>query len=178
MGTRHLIMIRLDGVLKLANYGQWDGYPTGQGVTVAAFVQAYLRNKTLRAEFADGARALKFGTPSELNEIQAEWEAVESDHKKAAKKGNYVPKYQLAKFDAFSRDTGATILAKINEGLGLQIVKDDSEFLKDGLFCEWAYCVDLDACTVEVYKGDVTPAAVIPFAKFTVISMRKLEKTL
>jgi len=34
MGTRNLTkVIDRDGVVKVAQYGQWDGYPSGQGVT-------------------------------------------------------------------------------------------------------------------------------------------------
>lgn len=178
MGTRNLTMVRLNGALKVANYGQWDGYPTGQGETVAAFVQAYLRHKTTRAEFADKVAKLTFATDAECEAMNADWEATEAKHAKQAKKGHHVSKYEMDKFAPFNRDTGAGILKLINDGLEITTLKDNSEFLKDTLFCEWAYCVDLDAGTVDVYHGDVTPAATITFAKFTVYSMRALEKKL
>jgi hypothetical protein len=41
MGTRHLIAAKIDGVYKLAQYGQWDGYPDGQGVAVLDFLAAF-----------------------------------------------------------------------------------------------------------------------------------------
>jgi hypothetical protein len=171
-------MIKLNGELKLANYGQWDGYPTGQGETVAAFIQAYLLDDTLRAEFAAKVAKLKFGTDAELEELDADLVTLQKEHAEAAAKGHYVAKYRLERFVAFDRDTGATILQKIWDGLHCQIVKDDSEFLKDTLFCEWAYCVDLDTCKVDVYMSTVEPVASIPFTDFTVISMRALEATL
>lgn len=31
MGTRNLTAVYLDGQYKVAQYGQWDGYPEGQG---------------------------------------------------------------------------------------------------------------------------------------------------
>ena len=40
MGTRNLTMV-IDraGKLKVAQYGQWDGYPSGQGATILAFAK-------------------------------------------------------------------------------------------------------------------------------------------
>jgi len=32
MGTRHLICAKINNEYKLSQYGQWDGYPSGQGV--------------------------------------------------------------------------------------------------------------------------------------------------
>lgn len=38
MGTRHLIAAVIDGEYKIAQYGQWDGDPEGQGLTVLDFL--------------------------------------------------------------------------------------------------------------------------------------------
>lgn len=38
MGTRNLTAVYLDGQYKVAQYGQWDGYPEGQGITVLTFL--------------------------------------------------------------------------------------------------------------------------------------------
>ena len=57
------------------------------------------------------------------------------------------------KFPWLHRDCGATILKMIQDSdNGLQ-VQDNLEFACDSLFCEWAYVVDLDKNTFEVYKG-------------------------
>lgn len=34
MGTRHLTMIYANGAYRVSQYGQWDGYPDGQGLTI------------------------------------------------------------------------------------------------------------------------------------------------
>ena len=34
MGTRHLVAVIHKDEYKVAQYGQWDGYPSGQGDTV------------------------------------------------------------------------------------------------------------------------------------------------
>lgn len=39
MGTRNLTCVVVDGEMKVAQYGQWDGYPEGQGATCCEFIQ-------------------------------------------------------------------------------------------------------------------------------------------
>lgn len=39
MGTRHFIGVKQNGEFKVAQYGQWDGYPSGQGANVLKFLQ-------------------------------------------------------------------------------------------------------------------------------------------
>lgn len=34
MGTRHLICVYYKRRFAIAQYGQWDGYPGGQGLTI------------------------------------------------------------------------------------------------------------------------------------------------
>ena len=38
MGTRNLITVTLNKKKVVAQYGQWDGYPEGQGKTVHEFL--------------------------------------------------------------------------------------------------------------------------------------------
>jgi hypothetical protein len=38
MGTRNLTMVISKGEYKIAQYGQWDGYPSGQGSVVLNFL--------------------------------------------------------------------------------------------------------------------------------------------
>lgn len=46
MGTRHLqIVIDKNGETKLSQYGQWDGYPEGQGIAVLEFLRDCNLNK-------------------------------------------------------------------------------------------------------------------------------------
>jgi hypothetical protein len=40
MGTRHLTMVVSNNETKVAQYGQWDGYPEGQGVTILTFLRS------------------------------------------------------------------------------------------------------------------------------------------
>jgi hypothetical protein len=36
---------------------------------------------------------------------------------------------------------------------GLSYMIDNSDFIKDSVFCEWAYIINLDTNELEVYKG-------------------------
>ena len=44
MGTRHLTVIIKDNKIRLAQYGQWDGYYSGQGENFTNFVRNKLKN--------------------------------------------------------------------------------------------------------------------------------------
>lgn len=53
-----------------------------------------------------------------------------------------------------SRDLGSKVLSYVMESPdGSPVCNNSWEFAKDSLFCEWAYVVDLDADTLEVYRG-------------------------
>lgn len=45
MGTRHIIKVKKNGKPWISQYGQWDGYPTGQGRDVIGFIrdERYMR---------------------------------------------------------------------------------------------------------------------------------------
>ena len=130
MGTRHLIAIVQGGEYKVANYGQWDGYPSGQGLTILRF----LRNSNLD-RFAEKVAKCSFLNDAEIEEINAE--------------ANRVGKLP----DHLSRDLGAKVFQLImdsDEGFKFH---NSLNFAADGLYCEWAYVVDLDKQTFEVYEG-------------------------
>lgn len=123
MGTRNLTAVILNGKHVVAQYGQWDGYPSGQGVTVLNF----LKKNDLEA-FADKCKKLHFATADEL------------DGK------TYVD------FPWMSRDLGAEILQTIMDK-DISIIQDYMYFGANSLMCEWAYVIDLDNRKLEVYKG-------------------------
>lgn len=141
MGTRNSTLIQLDGQYKLAQYGQWDGYPSGQGATALAFLRT-LNTAAKRAAFAAKVKALKVLTDAEQEALYNE-NAHETTH------------------PHFSRDCGAEVLALINKGKATEIgnnINLEASFVKDPLFCEWAYVIDLDKGTFEVFKGFNTRA--------------------
>ena len=48
MGTRNLTIVFMDGKYRVAQYGQWDGYPEGQGLTCLRFVRDQMNEKYFR----------------------------------------------------------------------------------------------------------------------------------
>lgn len=124
MGTRNLIAVVLDGEFKVAQYCQWDGYLSGQGNGILEF----LNNESFDLEiFKDQLRKCVF-----LQEGQ-----------------------ELEFSPYTSRDTGSDILSLIYTERELNQIEliDISKFAADGLFCEFAYVLDLDNEILEVYEG-------------------------
>src|SRR5574337_1233174 len=59
MGTRNLTAVMMNGEYKVAQYGQWDGYPEGQGKTILEFLSGdgnieKLKSALQRVRFLDG----------------------------------------------------------------------------------------------------------------------------
>ncbi len=48
MGTRHLICVFYKCRFVVAQYGQWDGYPEGQGVTLMKFLRMPINIQQLK----------------------------------------------------------------------------------------------------------------------------------
>jgi len=150
MGTRNLTCVVLDGEYRIAQYGQWDGYPSGQGATVLEF----LKDKMDREQFETALRQTKWITKEEHTKL---WEGFGAD-------GSGFVSMDIA--NAFKevhpqldRDMAAEVLEFVQESDSPVLLNDEHEFAKDGLFCEWAYVVDLDNDKLEVYGGfHQTPA--------------------
>lgn len=146
MGTRHFIGVKQNGEFKVAQYGQWDGYPSGQGANVLQFLQ----NADLK-KFAEKVSKCVF---IDSENIRQKWIAV---GRNPEDKLPFVSIELGNKFDAaypqLSRDTGAGILPMVMESEdGLELY-DSSDFLEDGLFCEYAYIIDLDTNKLLCYSG-------------------------
>lgn len=157
MGTRNLTSVILDGQTRVAQMCQWDGYPTGQGETIAEF----LRTADLAA-FADRLRATRFITAPEVQAI-ADGFPHESPLGFTLEESN---RFREA-YPALHRDTGAGVLSLIADG-SVTDLQDLSKFADDHLWCEWAYFIDLDAETVQVEYGmESRQTAVFSFAMFT-----------
>lgn len=182
MGTRNLTCVKIDGDYKVAQYGQWDGYPSGAGTDILRLLQNLVLLDKLD-ELRSRVRKLRWATEEE---VQAAWKKCGADDSGSVSLD--VSKHFSEKFPEWHRDTGCEILQLI---LGMPIVKkrwdgntwqtietfgnpvsavqNSLEFAADGLFCEWAYVIDLDSNELRVFEGfqkgecmgefaDMTPA--------------------
>ena len=71
MGTRNLTAVFMDGEYKVAQYGQWDGYPEGQGITCLVF----LRDEMDESKFREQLKKVHFWNAEELDNLYAEFGA-------------------------------------------------------------------------------------------------------
>lgn len=131
MGTRNLTLVKQNNETKIAQYGQWDGYPSGQGVTILDFLQN--NNEDNYFDFRERVSKLNWITDEQSKEID--------------KDKNWTSHYPY-----LSRNAGGEILNMIMNSDIIGLVNSE-EFAADSLFCEWAYVIDLDKNTFEVYQG-------------------------
>ena len=146
MGTRNLVCVVQDGKYKVGQYGQWDGYPSGQGVIVLSFLKKIVRSPKTLGKFGEKVSELTEISDEALDKLWTEAGSVNGSIscEKADIFGKSHPE--------FSRDTGAKILGLIYQGK-INEISNQVAFVGDGLFCEWAYVIDLDKKTFEIYQG-------------------------
>jgi hypothetical protein len=144
MSTRGAYGFRLDGQDKIT-YNHFDSYPDGLGRALVEWLHAHppatWRTVAARLRLVtedtpptpeDIVRYAPWGDTSVSASAPTEWYALLHD-----------AQGQPAAWDA-----------------GLDVMIDDHTFLQDGVFCEWAYVIDLDAGQLEVYIGGTRdPAA-------------------
>ncbi len=134
MGTRNLTMVISGAETKVAQYGQWDGYPSGQGATALLFLL-----KADLGKLKQHADKCKWISDNECEELEKTFDNETKFYKE---------------YPQFTRDTAAEILKYVYNCEKEEIpMVDSSSFAADSLFCEWAYVIDLDKQTFEVYEG-------------------------
>lgn len=145
MGTRNLTIVFMDGEYRVAQYGQWDGYPEGQGLTCLRFLRDQMNEK----DFRDALSHIKYIDAEKLQRMWLDYGMYEDGSIKISDADRFREAYP-----EFSRDTGAEILTMIqNNCIPSNSLEDCLTFAAESLFCEWAYVVDFDKRTFEVYMG-------------------------
>jgi hypothetical protein len=123
MGTRGLTKVIKNDKVVVAQYGQWDHYPSGQGLTALRF----LRDEANVEKLDKGLYWL--------------YEVNDEDIEKTAERTG--DNFQTA-YPSLIRDTGAEILELIANAKGAVPVLLNTDFENDELFCEGVFTVDLD----------------------------------
>ena len=167
MGTRNLIGVILNNEVKLAQYGQWDGYFTGQGSGVVDFILGHLNTPKGLDRFKRRLQKCSWYTPEEIKEIWTKYGA----------KGGLI-EYHLANqlgedYPALDRDTGSEILNLVYTGK-ITKLQNEWEFGGESLFCEYAYVLDLDNQILEIYVG-FNKKPLGPTERFKDIPFKKRE---
>lgn len=146
MGTRNLTMVISGEKTKVAQYGQWDGYPEGQGATIFEFLKT-----TDLDQFRKRLESTRFMTEDDEKEVTDFLSSIGSDN--GWLNMEQAEKYHEA-YPLLSRDNGAGVLQMMMESKDdIVKLKDSTSFKEDGLFCEWWYKIDLDKMTLGVYDG-------------------------
>lgn len=145
MGTRNLTIVKVKGKIKVAQYCQWDGYPTGQGKDIARFIHSKAFDL---AALRKNVSKLTWAKPAEIKDT---WTQCGADPESNTVSMS-IADVHSKRYPEFSRDTGAKVLPLIQRGK-VSKVQNDYAFIKDSLFCEYAYEIDLDRKTVKVFKG-------------------------
>lgn len=151
MGTRHAIIVTQNNQVKVGQYGQWDGYPSGQGLDLLRILQKFDMKK-----FAGKVEKLRFLTDKEcekidkINKWSEKYPYLSRDASVDVLNGIYYGK-MIARIEKRTKTGIDTIKKEIKcKILGLV---DQSKFAADSLFCEYAYVIDLDKGTLECYRG-------------------------
>ena len=139
MGTRNLTAVKKGGQYKVAQYGQWDGYPSGQGSTILSFLHT-LKDKANMDLFLAKIDQLTFATDADIESIN---QRIKSDN---------ISDWSSV-WPELSRDTGGEILSLIMQSEQPLKLRDEIKFAADSLFCEYAYVVDFDTNTFEIFMG-------------------------
>lgn len=141
MGTRHLTkVIDSTGRTRVAQYGQWDGYPDYTGTNILDFISRF---KVLD-KIETNLKKVHFITDEEVEQLLQGVDDINSV------------------YPSLSRDTGCDILKVIvySTGYTLPLV-DSSDFESDTLFCEGVYTLNYQTKTYISTYGGVSVS--IPF---------------
>lgn len=151
MGTRGVTAVIQNGKPVIAQYGQWDHYPSGQGLDALKILKSF---KGRWDVFKEKLKHCKFVTPAKQKEIDKFMKSIGSND--GWMTGEQAEKYHKA-YPYLTRDHGAQILQLVMDStdetiwLGNSIEFADSN---QGFGCEGVFLVDLDKNTYEVHTSN------------------------
>ena len=136
MGTRGLTKVIKNGETVVAQYGQWDHYPAGQGATVFYRVS----NPDTMQALEDNLNLIFYPSDEEREAMAKPFEDGSIPGMMTFDSG----KAFAEKYPSLTRDTGAEIIDVIAEATEPVPLYLDEEFEDDKLFCEGVYTINLD----------------------------------
>lgn len=143
MGTRGLIGFKVDGKYS-GYYNQYDSYPEGMGFDIVEFI----KNRLLTKDNVDTMKRMV----SNLEVVDSNDDPTLEDlsfyaefHDKHVSNGK--DWYSLLRKLQGSKCLDAIFDCKLRH------MFDDIEFIKDSLFCEYAYFLNFDNNTLDIYDG-------------------------
>lgn len=140
MGTRGSFGVRIDGENKLF-YNHWDSYPTGLGRDL----QKQINSMRLNWGMDEIRRRAK-----ELRSVDEDSHPTEIEKRKYQQYADArVSSQSLDEWYVLLRNLQGDLVGTLEAGVGIV----NNGFIKDSLFCEWAYILDLDLEILEVYTG-------------------------
>jgi hypothetical protein len=147
MGTRNLTkVIDKDGITRVAQYGQWDGYPTYSGTRMLEFIS----EPTMLNKIEKSLAKCRF---IDQQVIDNTWFSYEALDKWAEAREDYQGFHLI--YPSLSRDTGVDILKVIVYSNEDVMLSDESSFEKDELFCEGVYTLNYQTREfVSWFNGD------------------------
>lgn len=138
MGTRGAFGFRLNGKDYLT-YNHFDSYPDGLGENLTDQIKILLKKFSMDQikEMVGNIKLIKEG--QELSEEDKE--RTKEFHNTQVSEGN----------DTYARLRGlqGNLIGILQTGLMI----DCKDFMKDSLFCEYAYVINLDDQVLEFYRG-------------------------
>jgi len=136
MGTRNLTkVIDKDNVTRVAQYGQWDGYPEYTGKRILEFISEHnmldkIEKSLSKAEFVSDEY------------VKQVYDKMSSDDD-----------FSIA-YPSLTRDTGCDILMVLVYSNGPIPIVDSSDFEQNDLFCEGVYTINYYSRTfTSTYHG-------------------------
>ncbi|KAI4717164.1 hypothetical protein E4T48_06644 [Aureobasidium sp. EXF-10727] len=145
MGTHNLTLVYYKGQYRIIQYGQWDGYPSGQGLKILSFLRDISNIARLQDALDSNDNRIIVISDEERTAYFEDLERQQIEQK------SFMP---LPAIPSLSRDTGAGILAivaNVTKAEPVKIHLCEVDFLTDKVFMEWAWVVDLDSKLLEAY---------------------------
>ena len=137
MGTRGAYGFHKNGIDKIT-YNHYDSYPTGLGDDIKKFISNH--------------------SIDDINKIFNKIKMVKQNSKPTKKQVESCKKYANVNVSKGTVEDWYCLLREAQGNLeayadDLAYMIDGGAFLKESLFCEWGYVINLDTNVLEIYRG-------------------------